>query len=270
MNIQSYNPSFQANVHSSKLDFKRKDFYVRISGYGTNRGWANVVRDTADIATYQIRHNDVVDFILRKITAGVVKANILTKDLGKIRHTGILRDEREFWRSGSTWTGRELTTNYSTIKRYATYGDKFDYVAEHPLKKPYDDMDLTVPIIEEDEKYLRHANPKCVNNALTHIYNLYKDFKHSFNCVDINDAQLPEVNAKIGEIRWLMAHATPWERGSDTIANVFMRAMYKSLGIKTYPLAKGVSLDLEAYCTELNDYKKNFGNYFEKPPKIIE
>ena len=49
-----------------------------------------------------------------------------------------------------------------------------------------------------------------------------------------------------------------------------MRAMYKSLGIKSFPIKRGISLDLEAYCTEMSDYKKNFGNYFEKPPQIIE
>lgn len=39
-----------------------------------------------------------------------------------------------------------------------------------------------------------------------------------------------------------------------------MRAMYKSVGVKSYPLAKGVSLDMEAYCTNLADYKKNSQN----------
>jgi len=48
-----------------------------------------------------------------------------------------------------------------------------------------------------------------------------------------------------------------------------MRAMYKSAGIKTYPLKSGVSLDMKAYCTELADYKKKFPSYFKKVPKII-
>ena len=74
----------------------------------------------------------------------------------------------------------------------------------------------------------------------------------------------------IAEIRWILAHSTPWLRGSDAISNVFMRAMYKAVGIKTYPLKKGISLDLEAYCTELDEYKKKFPAYFEKPPEIIE
>ena len=67
-----------------------------------------------------------------------------------------------------------------------------------------------------------------------------------------------------------MAHATPWERGSDAISNVFMRALYKAMGIKAYPPAKGISYDMEAYCTELDDYKKKFPTLFEKPPEVIE
>ena len=83
-------------------------------------------------------------------------------------------------------------------------------------------------------------------------------------------SQLDDVNNDIAEIRWIMAHATPWERGSDAISNVFMRVMYKSLGIKSHPLKKGISLDMEAYCTELGDYKKRFPEFFEKPPEIVE
>ena len=49
-----------------------------------------------------------------------------------------------------------------------------------------------------------------------------------------------------------------------------MRAMYKAVGIKTYPPAEGVSFDLEAYCTDLDEYKRKFPTYFEKPPEVVE
>lgn len=49
-----------------------------------------------------------------------------------------------------------------------------------------------------------------------------------------------------------------------------MRSMYKAVGVKTYPISKGVSLDLEAYCTELPDYIRKFPKYFEKAPEIVE
>ena len=49
-----------------------------------------------------------------------------------------------------------------------------------------------------------------------------------------------------------------------------MRALYKSMGIKTHPSKKGVSFDLQAYCTNLADYKKDFTTYFQKAPEIAK
>ena len=270
MNIQNYNPSFQANINSRKLNFNSADFYVRIRGYGKNRDWAKKIIETTDTAVLLIRKDTFIENILRFITAGVTKANSLCKSINKVEHTGILRCKRENWLSGSDWSGFDLTTNYSRVARYSIYDNRFDETFFHPLKNPFNDMSLTVPIISRNEKYLRHADSKHIGGAFKHIFETYKSFRTKFNYKDVNASQMQEINEHIGEIRWLIAHATPWERGSDAIANVFMRAMYKSLGIKTYPLKKRVSLDLEAFCTDFNVYKKKFGDYFEKPPKIIE
>ena len=70
-------------------------------------------------------------------------------------------------------------------------------------------------------------------------------------------------------MRWILAHTTPWERGSDAISNTFIRSIYKAAGIKTHPLKRGVSLDLEAYCTNIDEYKINFANYFTKKPELV-
>lgn len=270
MNIQSYNPNFTANINSKKLNFKKDDFYVRIRGYGKNRSWANSVIETTDTAVNLIRRDTFIENILRFITAGVIRANQFTNDFRKKIHTGILREDREHWDSTSSWKGCELITNYSSIARYSTYSNRFDKMFSNNLKKPYDDIDLTVPIIKHDEKYLRHGDPKYIDGAFKHIFEIFDSFKKSFNHEDIKKEQLDSVNDHIAEIRWILAHATPWDRGSDAIANILMRAMYKSLGIKSYPLQKNISLDLEAFCTELTDYKKNFTKYFQNPPEIIE
>ena len=84
------------------------------------------------------------------------------------------------------------------------------------------------------------------------------------------NAQADEIIDVVAEIRWVLAHATPWLRGSDAISNAFMRALFKAVGIKAYPPAKGISYDLEAYCRNLDDYKANFNSFFEKPLEVIE
>lgn len=265
-----YSPNFQANLNSPKLKFNKKDFFVNIRGYGKNYEWANGVRDTADLATSLIRRNTSAENVLKIITFGIIKANQILSELAKVLHSGILRCKREGWKHGSDWDGFSLCTNYSDIFRYSTYTDRFDKIAEKPLKKPYPDIGLTRPKIEGDEKFLEHANPRYINNAFRRVFKLYDDVIIIHKKDAVNNDNLEKINKNIAELRWILAHSTPWERGSDAISNVFMRSLYKAIGIKTYPIKKDVSLDLEAYCTELNEYKQKFPTYFEKTPEIIE
>ena len=115
-----------------------------------------------------------------------------------------------------------------------------------------------------------HGKSIYINNSLDYVFNLCKKLFPKYIKQDIKPENMDEFNSTVAEIRWVLAHSTPWLRGSDAISNVFMRAIYKAAGIKTYPLAKGVSLDMEAYCTELSEYKKKFPAFFETPPEIIE
>lgn len=267
---QNYNCVFLANIHSPKLRFKQDDFFVRIKGYGRNKDWAKIAKTTADNAVNMIRNDISAENLIKYIAAGIRKANVLLFDIAKVSHSGVLRDFRDGWLCKSNWTGMELYTNYSNVSRYKVYKERLDKVIEKPVKNPFNDIDLTVPVLGNHENFLKHANYKSVNNALQHIFKKYNYFRRTYNYKDINNSQMKYLNDDIAEIRWVMAHSTPWERGSDAISNVLMRAMYKSLGIKTYPLKKGISLDMEAYCTGLNDYKRSFPKYFEKPPEIID
>lgn len=275
MKIQSfynsnYNCPFYANINSPKLRFKQEDSFVNIRGYGKNRVWAKSVKSTTDTAVNLIRKNSKQENILKLISIGVRKANLQCSEITKILHSGILRTKRDGWLCHSDWSGLELWTDYSQLSRYKNYRTRLNKIAHKKLTNPYDDMELTVPIIDEEGASLRHCSDKYINNAFKHITEIYGHFKQSFNSKEINNSQMKDVNSDIAEIRWILDHSMPWERGSDAISNIFMRAMYKSIGIKSYPLKKGISLDLEAFCTELKDYKAKFPSFFEKPPEIID
>lgn len=272
MQIQNYSisPHFRANINSPKLKFRREDFFVKIRGYGRNLDWASDVRNTADVAVNLIRKNTLFENVMRYIVAGITNANKKTTDISKIEHTGILRTAIDGWRYGSDWDGHLLCTDYTSIKRYQSYESRFDKVAKNPLRNPYKGIDLTVPVIATKEKYLRHGDALYAWNALMKVQKLYDKFSKSFQPSEVTKESLKKITNNIAEIRWILAHSTPWERGNDAISNVFMRAMYKAVGVKTFPLKQGISLDLEAYCTELKDYKAQFHNYFEKAPVVIE
>ena len=70
-------------------------------------------------------------------------------------------------------------------------------------------------------------------------------------------------NEKIAEIYFLMANSMPYERGSNGISDILMRSIYKSLGIEQPAIKQGVSLDLEAFCMDLDEYKKKWNSFFE-------
>lgn len=135
-----------------------------------------------------------------------------------------------------------------------------------PLRNPYSNIGLTRSKVD----ILTHGKPEYINNALDYVFELYKKIFPKFIHQEVRPKNTKKINQTIAEIRWVLAHSTPWTRGSDAISNVFIRAMYKAIEVKTFPLKEGVSLDLEAYCTKLPDYKKNFKGYFEKPPQIID
>ncbi len=257
--------NFNANFNSRKLRFKQEDFFIGIKGYGKNRQWANEVIKTADIAVNLIRNDTSAENVLKIITCGIQKANKMTLEIAKKLYTGILRTKREGWASGYIC---DLTTPCSKNK-YKPYEQKLDYFAKHPLINKYQ-MDISRPYIEDNNKFILHASSLYINKVLDRVFELSKEVFPKYIHQEVKGEDMDKVNSVIAEIRWLLAHSTPWMRGTDTISNVFMRAMYKSIGVKSYPLKKGVSLDLEAYCTELKDYKKNFTEYFTKPPEIID
>lgn len=269
-NITTKSQNFGANLNSPKLKFKNKDFFVNINGFGKNIVWAHYIKDTANTTVSLIRKDTTFENVLRFATAGVTKANKYTLDILKKEHTGILRTSRKDWRCNPEW--HDIITEYGDrYSRYNSYAERLDRRIFYPLRNPYPDINLTKPIAGIDKtepNYLLHGSFSTINAALDYVGKLYKNVA-KYVKMDVKPEHLEDINNNIAEIRWVIAHATPWERGSDAIANVFIRSIYKALGVKATPLKKGISLDLEAYCTNLSEYKKNFPNYFEKSPTVI-
>ena len=269
----SYNnqPSFGVNLKSPKLRLSRNDFFIKIRGYGKNTVWADEIKMTTDRAVKLIRQQRCSEFVLNNITEGVKDANLHPLDLSLRSHTGVLRIDRDGWESDSDWRGCVLSTPY-TAARYKTYEKRLDKVKDNPLVNPYDDIGLARPDFSKifRDKFIYHPAPNYINSVFKHIERIYHFLQLYFIKKEVQPKDLDVVNNNIAELRWIMAHSMPWERGSDCISNVFMRALYKAMGIKAYPPARGVSFDMEAFCTNLEEYKKNFPKYFVKPPEVVE
>jgi len=263
-NSYNFQPAFGVNLNSPRLRYSQKDFFIRIRGYGKNRAWANEVKKVADSAVYLFRKKTEPESVLKHIALGISYANKIPLDLSKRIKTGVLRAPREDWESVDDF--RDLKTSY-TVPRYKSYARRLDMIAKNPFEAPYKNIAMSYPVLFD---YIYHDNAEYVNNSLNLVFELTKKIIPKYIKKEVKPENLNEINDVVAEIRWILAHATPWLRGSDAISNVFMRVIYKAIGIKAYPPAKGISFDLEAYCRSLDDYKANFNSFFEKPLKVIE
>lgn len=253
------------------LNFNADDFFIKIDGYGKNFAWAKDIIRVADNAVNMIKMKNSGEFVLINISDDVRRIGFNNlSDSVKNKSTGILRIRRAGWNSAEF--AQDLQTKYSGLgfERYSGYEGRFDNIYNNPLKNPFYGIELTRVCHKNNSKFLRHGSCEFVNNALNMVFQKFYYIQNNFLAKKLKVNDLSEINDIIAEIRWILAHSTPWLRGSDSIANVFMRGLYKALGIKTYPTAKNISLDLEAFCTNLPEYKKNFASYFEKCPEIIE
>ena len=260
----NFHPNFSANLNSPRLNLSQKDFFIRIRGYGRNIIWADKNKEVTDVAVNLLRNKTSGENVLKYIVSGIIKANKFTFDSSKRKNTGILRTSRHQWTNGSY--DREVYTAYES-GRYSGYKERFDEVHKKPLKAIDKNLAMSRPNKFQD---IDHGAPELINFSLNYVFDLFNEKYSKFLVKDVKQSDLPEIMDVVAEIRWVLAHATPWLRGSDAIANVFMRAMLKAVGVKAYRPAKDVSFDLEAYCRELDDYKKNFSNFFEKPPVVVE
>lgn len=271
INPYQKNFSFKANLNSPKLKLAQKDFFINIRGYGKNTNWAKSVKELTDKVVIMIREKEDCDKILQFIAKGIKTANQIPLDIKKRQHSGILRTNRDGYKCDTVWAGNGLITEYVGNSRYSIYADRLNKRIDKPLTNPFPDIKLTVPEAESlKTRYLHHAPAYSINNALDLVKYQYNALHKRLKPEAVTSKNLKEINNRIAKMRWILAHATPWQRGSDAISNVFMRALYKAFGVKAGESAKEISFDLEAYCTNLQDYQNKFPTFFKKTPEVIE
>ena len=264
------NVSFKANINSPRLAFKPEQFFVNIESYGKNFEWAEKVKDIADTTVNLIRNKCSFDNIMRYISAGVARANSDSANVMKKEQSGVLRTEREHYKFVDMPPNHELVTYYGRTNRYGVYHQRLDWTQRNPIKNPFEEIELSRPMKTEEGSFVNHCHQYKINSGMDLLNKKYGELIGKYEPEKVSKGDLEEINNRIAEIRWILAHLTPWVRGSDAISNVFMRALYKAMGIKSYDLAKNKALDFEAFCTPLDKYKEDFPNFFVKKPQVIE
>lgn len=267
----------QKNLNE-KLIQEPENFFINIEGYGRNYKWARYMKEACNYAALLIRNGESFENVLDTIAQDCQNCAFLNVktcgDFEKAWRTGVLRDEK---------TPTTLATPYdmSGIK-YGAYGLKYSLkalsastnsvVKQFSAKTPEMFPDFRPTRIffypQRNEGKLFHPM-NGVKPALNYSKEIYENLLENYTNRKLNKKEIKEVNSQIATIHWLMAHGVPYHRGSDSITNVFVKALYNALGFELDCAKENISFDLEAFCSELDEYRKKYTKLYEKEPKYI-
>ena len=249
-------------------------FFARTSvneqNYGKNIQWASKMNDISNGAEYLISQGKDFDNVLNYISHEYHAYDEATT----LETNNARRNDRRI--ASGKYRGYDEPEQYAITPftkddSYEEYFDRFTRV-KSPRKAPYDDIELTQILYNKhvgdgSSGTMYHPANKYVEPGLNHVRERYNELQSLFDKVKngqkLSKQDINYANEKIAEIYFLMANVMPYERGSNGISDILMRSIYKGLGIEQPALKHGVSLDLEAFCMDLNEYKKKWNSFFE-------
>lgn len=292
-------------LHLNNIQLYPDNFFIK--GFGKDLNWAQQMVDITEQAARMINEGVSSDKVLAFMAEETRRLSLSGKPNPAIANNqGILRCNREGYLCNSGNEERGAITTFEDPKsKYYPYAERFRqrYNVEggKPLQNPYvGQIELTrlepkghYPISPKEYDRLNskhqkeidaegrtayyveaesmiHPEGKYVNNALNIVDKLQTELVKKYKGKSLSEADLNTINETIAEIHWVLSHAMPWNRGSAGISQAYVLSIYQSLGLKVHPPKAGISFDLEAFCTELSDYKKNYKYLYEKPAEIVK
>ena len=250
----------------------KSKFFARTSlnesRYGKNIAWAHEMNNISEIAKTMIKDgasfDEVMDAISITYRGNDLKTTLFSEvgdNLGR-RSSGIYR--------GLEDPNINATTPFVKGEDYTEYFTRLTQAGTR--KSPYNDIEITEISYSKnfmpDRGAMIHPSNKYVEPGMAHIRERYDELKPFIEKIQRGETLTKQekniIDDKVSEIYFLMANIMPYKRGSNGISDIFMRSIYKSLDIEQPAIKKGISLDLEAFCLNLNDFKKNWSSFFIK------
>ena len=253
-------------------------FFSRIASnednYGKNIQWAHemdiISQSAAVLISKGASYDEVMAHIAKMYNNYDVSKSLDSNYKPDARRTDSGR-ERQYDPDSdfSKETGFEYLTPFNKDDLYNEYYNRFNKLLGKKRTPPYPDVELTqISLVSGYGYVMGHPRNSSVSATMNHVKQRYEEMTPLLEKVRNGGVLTPKekamANEKIAEMYFLMANAMPYRRGSNGIADIFMRSIYKELGIDMPALKSGVSLDLEAFCLDLDTYKKKWHSFFEK------
>ena len=258
----------------SKQVFSGDEFFINMKGYKKNETWAKQMEALTYASSLAILNGKDFNFVLNNIEKGINIINSIrlggnSYTYGKIRELchsfQIMEDERgceylDRYIKKSKIKNSQTKKAGKPVKVYAAKPNEEYKEANVSKISKVQIAGITGPIVEIYQESIRKYT----------ISNLYFAKKEFEKLSQIENPTTQDVMRSCAIIQWLIAQETPYYRGSDSVANVLTKAIMHAYNVHISPVKEGLSLDFEAFDTDLDDYIEKYPDFFEEKPYKLE
>ena len=256
---------------TSGQTFSGDEFFIDMKGYGKNKKWQREMELATYYVSNQIACGIPFDSILKHCEYRVNKINIFMRDLNF--DFGIRRNGLHRFQLNPKLRGAEYHDRYH--KKALEKGDYDDQIMEATYSpksnNEYRNANTCTIIVSELFSQPK-PNITIINDGIEdyEISNLTLVKKEYEKLKKIKNPSCQDVMRSCAIIQWLIAQETPYYSGSDSIANLLTKSIMHAYGVHISPIKSGISLDFEAFDTDLDEYINNYPNFFKEKPYKIE
>lgn len=252
-NFTGLNPSKADGKYTDKF-IKENLFFVNMTAYGKNKKWAKEMYKLYEDTTELIKSNNPFNSIVTKIEREIGKINGVEIYGRKRAYPGVFNLGMKGCR------GIEYKDRYNKLFKKKC---KYEILAE-PNAKYLEANTCMIKKLSKNSIHISYGTYKnCHAWQISNLDLAKKEYEHLRR---FKNPSLEQINKSCATIHWLIAQESPWQKGSDSIARILTSSIYNAYDIQLTPLKDGVSLDFEAFYSNLDDYVKKYPKLFLVEP----
>lgn len=252
-NFKGFKPHKKDNKLTDEF-IQENLFFVNMETYGKNKKWAKEMYELYENITELIVSDSPFSNIISKIENRIGEINIAGVYGKKRPHPGT------FIIGAPGYRGIEYKNKYGKLLKH-----KHKKISLTEPNSKY--LDANTCKIEKESSYLTHISYGTYKNChawqISNLDLAKKEYEHLRR---FKNPSLEQINKSCATIHWLIAQESPWQKGSDSIARILTSSIYNAYDIQLTPLKDGVSLDFEAFYSNLDDYVKKYPKLFLVEP----
>ncbi|MBQ7126988.1 hypothetical protein IJO12_07875, partial [bacterium] len=199
-------------------------FFSRITTneqrYGKNLAWAHNMNIISENAQIKIANggnfDDVIygianEYRFYDVSTTLDSNNNLDDGTDRRFSSGKDRSTRpDYYRSSTSFNQ----------DNYGNYFERFMKINPQDIKKPYNDAGQTYILpLEKDSGAMLHPEPSTIKASMKHASDAYNNLQPLIQKAQsgqkLNSEEIQQFHNNAAEIYYLVAHAMPWERGSN-------------------------------------------------------